>query len=116
MNKYKIVGGINIFLGLAQIIIAFVIPFFVMQKLKSMYETFEDNLQSPSGIYPILLVIGLIGVANIFVGLKGFKDTGSKNYKISIAMLIVSFILTPFLIGTLNMLIITPIYALMGQF
>ena len=118
MNKYKIVGSINIFFGLVQILGSIIIPLFVMNKLTRMYETFEVNLKTPSGMYVVLGIIFVVGIINIFVGIKAFnsKKGNNKVYTTSMVVAIFSIIITPILAGVLVTLVITPIYSLMNQF
>lgn len=71
MNKYKIIGGIDILLGILYTIYPVLLSLLVIPKLMPIYSEFsvKPNLTST---YLMLLIIFFIGITDLFLGFKLF--------------------------------------------
>lgn len=120
MNKYKVLGIVNILIGLFQIFSSWVFSSFVISKINSMYQDF--GMQNNSGVlaYVFFTILFVAGVVSILIGLlqltKPKDKDKDKYFRIGTINAIVAalllFILTP--IGVIT--IITPIYSMTSQF
>ena len=119
MTKYKIVGIVDLFFGIPQLLISIVFPLSVFPKLSQMYSDFNVNsqLNLTSG-YIVVMLILIIAITNLFLGVKGFTETKEKDkyFKYGIISAVATFFLTGILVAILNFSIISPIYNLTSQF
>lgn len=118
MNKYKVLGIVNILIGLFQIFSSWVFSSFVISKINSMYQDF--GMQNNSGVlaYVFFTILFVAGVVSILIGLLQLTKPKDKDkyFRIgtinAIVAAVLLFILTP--IGVIT--IITPIYSMTSQF
>lgn len=113
MTKYNIVGIINIFLGIPQLLMAVIFPLSVFPKHVSLYSDFYLNATPDftSG-YVAASIMLLIAITNLFLGAKGFTEKKEKNkyFKLGIVSAITTFFVTGILVVILNISIIPPLY------
>jgi len=117
MTKYKIVGIINLLLGIFQLLLMF--PLIVIPKLNSLYADFNMNGQPNfTGSYLVTVVAFLLMAINLFLSRKGFSNVKDKDkyFKVGIIVAVVTFILSGFLTLILTVSILSPIYNLSTQF
>lgn len=119
MNKYKIVGIIDLLLGVPQLLMAIIFPLSVFPKLSQVYADFNVSSQPnfTSGYVMVVLLL-IISVVNLFLGIKGFikSKQNEKYFKYGIISAVISFFLTGILGEILTTSVILPIYNLTSQF
>jgi len=118
MTKYKIVGIIDLILGILQLLFSIVIPLSVFSTLRQLYYAINTHYQmNLMNVYVIVTLILLMAALNLFLGAKGL--TGSKEKERYFKYGIISAVATLFLTGILGSIlissIISPIYNL-GSF
>ena len=119
MTKYKIVGIVNLLLGLVGIIIQLNTLLFIYPKLFSLYKDFNAELPLSTQTYPyIQIAIMLILAVIAFVGVKLIlsKNPNKKLFVAGLISLIVILLLIflnyiSFLSG-----LVTPLYNLKSTF
>lgn len=118
MNKYKIVGIINILFGIPQLLISS-LPLFIVPKLSSLYTDFNVKSQQNfiSG-YIVAILIFAMAMINLFLGVKGFTKSKKKEkyFKYGIISASVTFFLTGILVLVMVSTVILPIYSLTSQY
>jgi hypothetical protein len=118
MTKYKIVGILNISLGVLETIYAAFALIITLPKLNELY--FELGAKRPSytSTYLILGFILIIGLVNLFLGLKLFTKSEKREayFIYALISLIASFFLGGIFSGIFTLSIIVPIYSLISQF
>ncbi len=119
MTKYKIVGIIDLILGILQLLFSIVIPLSVFSTLRQLYYAINTHYQmNLMNVYVIVTLILLMAALNLFLGAKGL--TGSKEKERYFKYGIISAVTTLFLTGILGSIlifsIISPIYNLTSQF
>lgn len=113
----KIVGSINLLLGIFYITLGVIIHFFVLPKISEIYSQFEvqlTTLQSLSrmGFLALFIVAGLI---NLYFGIRLFsnnKKSKEKDLVYGIIAMIGGFMI----IGISVFSIVMPIYSLTESF
>jgi hypothetical protein len=119
MIKYKIVGIIDLFFGISQLLISIIFPLSIFPKLSQIYADFNVNsqLNLTSG-YIVVLLIFIIAITNILLGVKGFTMSKEKEkyFKYGIISAVATFFLTGILVAILSFGVMSPIYNLTSQF
>jgi hypothetical protein len=118
MTKYKIVGILNLFLGVSEIIYPLFALAFAITRLTTLYSGFSTEVPSFISIYLILGVVISMGAGNLFLGFNLVSKSGKKDkyFKYALILLIASFLLGGILSGIATLSIISPIYNLTSQF
>ena len=115
MTKYKLVGFINLFIGLLGVFFTSYYLLIVTTKLNKLYTDFGVVQNIISTQYIILFVIFVIGIIYMFVAYSLLnKNLVNKElfFRIGLVLLILSFISVPLIIGLLMMSTILPIYSI----
>ncbi len=109
-----IVGSAAVLLGFIQILVQISLAVFVLPQLYGLYKNLAIKLPFTTYLaYPLVIVFSIIGLINIFLGIKSFRN--SKYVSKAAIFLAVSFILEMFLAGGTVISVINPIYTLIGQ-
>ncbi|OIO15500.1 hypothetical protein COV53_04035 [Candidatus Gottesmanbacteria bacterium CG11_big_fil_rev_8_21_14_0_20_37_11] len=119
MSKYKIVGIINLFLGIPILLLALSFFILIIPKLSQLYSEFHASSQvSITSSYAVTIILLLTASANIFLGIKGISISQKKDkyFKYGLLLVIVTFLFSGFFIGILNLSVLLPIYNLTKQF
>ena len=118
MTKYKLVGFINIFFGVIQLL-ASASQLYLNIQLGKLYSDFNVN----AGANLIVAKIGLVllfafALVNLYLGFKGVTKNTQKEvyFKRGTIAAIASLVLSVFAVGFLIVTIILPIYSLNQQF
>ena len=120
MDKYRIVGVINIFVGIAQFLVQIIMALTLIPRLNTFYSEMGLGQNRPTiGSSSIVLGIAfVVFTINLFLGwglIKGNINT-KKNYFIyGIVALIVTFVLLGIIQGILTTTILSPINNLYSQ-
>ncbi len=118
MTKYKVVGLINIFFGVIQIL-ASVSQLYLNAQLGKLYAEFNVNAGSNLMVAKIG-VIALLAFAlyNLYLGMKNLSQSKQKDQylKRGIVAAIVSLVISALAVIFLIVTIILPIYSLNQQF
>lgn len=119
MTKYKIVGIVNLLLGLVGVLIQLNTLLFAYPKLFSLYKDFNAKLPFSAQIYPYIQVAILLVLAVIaFVGVKLIlsKNPNKKLFAVGIISLIV--ILSLIFLNYVYFLsgLVTPLHSLKSAF
>jgi membrane protein implicated in regulation of membrane protease activity len=118
MNKYKVMGLINLIFGIMLLIISPIFPSFIIPGLGEMYEGMEIDLQLPLiGVYVATALIFVSAIINLFVGIKGITKNNNKDkyFNYGIIAALISFFLPGVLAVILNFSVIYPIYNITSQ-
>lgn len=112
--NYKSIGILNIGLGFIQTFILGTYLIFTAPKLTILYENLNIDNSRNIYLYPVLGI--LLGIGNLILGLINLniflKQRREKLYQLSIAYLIISFLLTGFLVIITSMGSLGPLYNL----
>lgn len=105
-------GTINFSLGAGQVGMSLVQILFIIPKLNSVYAEFNAPINTNTTyLFPFLLVI--MGIVNLFLGLKLLKAKPSEKILMSgIVFIIISFVLGGFLMALSSISTLGPIYNL----
>ena len=118
MNKYKVVGVVNLLFGVFQIIYPLLVIFFTLPRLTELYS--ELNIQGYSFISTYLIIgfVMLIGIGNFFFGLNLISKSEKKEkyFKYALMLIIASFLFVGILFNLASLSTILPIYNLTSQF
>ncbi|MCR4264012.1 MAG: hypothetical protein NUV98_04835 [Candidatus Roizmanbacteria bacterium] len=114
--KYKLIGGVNLFIGFVYVLFAALLHFFVYPQLSSIYEQMNPA-QNTYQNYQVLYVgaMTVIGLINFYFGIKLFqKNNKSKDkfYTYGIIAFVVSIILSSFLVAFTISSSLMPLYSL----
>jgi len=115
MNKYKIVGIINIFIGISIFLVAFSFVLIVIPKLSVLYTEFgADTPVNISDSYSSIFILFTIAIVNIFFGIKGISNTQNKEtyFKYGLITAILTFLLSGIVVRFMIDSAIDPIYNL----
>lgn len=119
MIKYKIVGIIDLLLGIPQLLISIVFPLSVFPKLGQVYSDINVNsqLNLTSGYVAVTLIL-IMAILNLFIGVKGFTESKEKEkyFKYGIISAVATLFLTGILTSIMISSIISPLYNLTSQF
>ena len=118
MNKYKIIGSLNILLGVIQMLGAVIVPVVMLSKLSGMYEAFGIDPGPSFAAYIVLITIFILGALYTFIGIKCFSSSKNRNkYFLAVCIVVASTpVLIGILTGILNLMVLTPIYKLSSNF
>lgn len=113
--KYKIVGIINIVLGVFNLILLTIMVLFVMPQMYQLYDSVNAQLNPLQQILPFVLGFSYAFLL-IFIGNRLLSKTvmnKEKFFKISLVLIIIYLFLIPIIsiIGVIN-----PIYSLLSAF
>lgn len=118
MTKYKVVGLINIFFGVIQLL-ASASQLYLNIQLGNLYKEF--NVQAGTNL--IVAKVGLamlfaLALVNFYLGVKGLSQSKLKEvyFKRGIISAITSLAISVFVVIFLIVTIILPIYSLNQQF
>ena len=114
MNKNKILGAINLILGLIYFLFTINYLFFVIPRMTDLYQQFSTKINLTSS-YLVIGLLGIMGTVNSVVGYKVFKDKEEKLKnlrKVSILLIITAVLLSGFFFALMAMWLISPIYSL----
>lgn len=119
INKYKIVGIINLFFGVTNFAVSVFFPLSVFPKLSRVYS--DVNVSSQPNLtsgYIVVILFLIIAITNLFLGVKGFTGTKEKEkyFKYGIISAIATFFMTGILVAILNLTTVSQIYDLTSQF
>lgn len=111
----KVVGLINLFFGIIEILVGVPYIFFTMPKLIIMYENLNTDYNPTTAyLYPVFLI--LLGLVNVLTGLGNFdvifKNKSDLIYKIGMFLVLLSFIVTGLVVSIMINSMISPIYEL----
>jgi len=112
--KYKIVAILNLFFGGMQTLSSLGMFFSVLPKLSDLYNEFGVNF-SKTQFYLLPLVYLLIGVGNVFFGIRLIKSTDKNRdtyFLTSVTYLIVTYLLVRLTPQLSPLTITAPIYNL----
>jgi len=117
LSMRKVVGLINLFFGIVEVIIGIPYILFTIPKLLVMYESVNVELPyNPKIAYAHPTVLVSLGIINIFVGLGNFnilfKNRANLIYKVGMFLVIFSFIMTGLIVSNMVSSLINPIYIL----
>lgn len=112
--KYKLVGGLNIFSGIVEIIQPLVMLLVVVPSVMPVYDAFEAQ---PNLIitYLVLGIVILVGIANVFCGIKLFSKSKERYFNAAIVFLLISWALLGFASAVSVYSTMAPIYNLTGS-
>lgn len=118
MTKYKIVGILNLFLGILETIYPLFAFMFTIPRLTELYSEFGAEGPSFGITYLTLSIIILMGIGNLFFGIKLFSKTENKDkyFKYALILVIASFLLGGVFTSFASLSVIMPIYNLTSQF
>ncbi|OGY16208.1 MAG: hypothetical protein A2785_01290 [Candidatus Chisholmbacteria bacterium RIFCSPHIGHO2_01_FULL_49_18] len=119
MTKYRIVGVVNFLLGFLEIIYPLILIFFTMPKMYELYAQFHAEVPSPVVSYLILTLVFILGIVNVFLGIKLFsKSAGRDSYFTFAIILIAASFLSYWIFSTATTLssVIMPMSALTSDF
>lgn len=119
MNKYVVIGGIDLFIGLFQILIPLVQILFVIPKVYLLYQDVGVAVPNQSLNYLVLGLIVVGGVLNSFVGLNlllSSKLKKEKYFTYGWVLFIVNLLFLGLLVAFLSLSTILPIYQVTTQF
>jgi hypothetical protein len=111
-----VVGLINFFFGIIEILGGVTYILFTIPKLLKVYENLNVEPYNPGTayLYPALLV--LLGLVNVLIGLGNFsvifKNKSDLVYKIGIFLVTLSFIVTKPIVSNMVNSVVNPIYRL----
>lgn len=123
MNKHKIVAILNLLLGISEILSPFIYLGTALPALNKMYSDFESmgytaNLPSFTFTYFMFGVIVIMGIVNLFLGIKLFsqsKESRERYLKYGTISAIVAFVLFGILFGVATLPVILSIHNLIPQ-
>jgi len=108
MNKYKIVGGLNLILGCLQILTPIIIFIVILPKMEILYRDFAIAERPKLNLIPY--VFGeIVGVVNCYLAFNLFK--GRKQYFAIGLIMLLSFVVLQVILR----LSLTPLYGLYNQ-
>lgn len=121
MNKNKVVGFIDLFIGVAQFLSPFLFFFFILPEIDRLYSSLPGITEPKpnlSGSYFMTGVMALIGIFNLFLGFKNLflAKENKKYFKYGLISAIVTFSLSGILSATLYLPVILSLYNLSSQF
>lgn len=118
MTKYKIVGILNLFLGVLEVVYPLFALIFTLPKLTRLYSDFGAEMPSFTPTYLILGIVVLIGVGNLFFGFNLISKSGKKDkyFKYALILVIASLLLGGVFYSITSLSVILPIYNLTSQF
>ena len=118
MTKSKLVGGINIFFGVIQLL-ASVSQLFLNAQLSKLYSEFNVNAGANLVVAKVgVLALIIFALVNLYLGVKNISQTKQKDpyLKSGIIAAIVSLLVSAAAVIFLIVTIILPIYSLNQQF
>ncbi len=118
MTKYTIVGGINIFFGIIQLL-ASVSQLYLNVQLSKLYAEFNVNAGANLVVAKIgLSALFIFALVNLYLGAKGMSQGKQKEVylKRGTVAVIASLALSVFIVLFLIVTVILPIYNLNQQF
>lgn len=118
MTKSKVVGGINIFFGIIQVL-ASVSQLFLNVQLGKLYSEFNVNAGANLMVAKVgVFALFIFALVNLFLGVKNFSQTKQKDQylKSGIIAAIISLLVSAAAVIFLIVTIILPIYSLNQQF
>ena len=116
MDKYKIVGLVDLLVGLIALVIPSIILFSVLPKALEVYQDFGASY-SPTLTYSGFVVVFLISVVNLFFSFKLFRHqgkNGDRYYNLGIISAIVTFILILLIPAFLSYSTLVPMFNLVN--
>lgn len=119
MDKYRVVGVLNIIIGAIGSLFSLIFLLTVVTKLTPMYQSFGVSRVTLLTPYIMLFAMFLVDVFYLLIGHKlvSHKIGGKElHFKIGIALLILAVISVPLFVGFLVMSTILPIYSLEKSF
>ncbi|OGG01704.1 hypothetical protein A2W14_03755 [Candidatus Gottesmanbacteria bacterium RBG_16_37_8] len=118
MAKYKIIGAVNFFLGIFEIVYPLIVILFTIPRLTELYAEFQAKGPNLIPTYIILSIVMLMGVGNFILGVKLFSKSENKEkfFKIAIILIIASFLLGGVITKIASLSVIMPIYNLTSEF
>jgi hypothetical protein len=113
----KVIGFVNLFFGMVEILIGVPYILYTIPKLLKMYEDLGVNLPyTPSTAYLFPAFLILLGLVNVMAGFGNFhilfKNKSELIYKVGMFLVILSFILTGLFLSNMINSMINPIYSL----
>lgn len=114
MDKYKIIGVVNLLFGIFQVVCPLFIIFITLPRLTAMYSEFNVQGAFLTPTYLILGVVMLIGIGNLFFGfsLVSKSEKKEKYFKYALMLIIASFLFGGILFSIASLSTILPIYNL----
>lgn len=116
LTKYKVIGILDILIGLMLVVYPLVVVLFILPKLSALYWEVGVNVFSNMFITQILSAVVLIlGAASLCIGFKLLSSSGAskeKYFTYGIIFLILALVLGSFLIALSTISTILPIYDL----
>lgn len=118
MNKYKIVGIVNLIAGVIQIIFSLLFLLSTLPKLASIYSNINKEGPSYPAAYLMFGLIILLGIASLVAGFKLMRgyENREKYLKFGLALIIIAVSLSGFLVSVAVVSIIMPLYSLTSEF
>jgi hypothetical protein len=106
MNKYKLVGIVDLFFGVLQLILSIFLPYAVFYLISRLYpsnvsDNFQFRLFSAENSY--VLIILFIAIINIFLGIKSVYSSKNNIYfKFGFVAAIINFLFLGIFISLLG--------------
>lgn len=119
MNKYKIIGIVNLLFGASQFLISIIFPLFLFPNLIQTYTDLNVNSEfNLTGGYIVVLLILIIAITSLVIGVKGLTVSKEKEkyLKYGVISAVATFFLTGVLVAILNFSVTSQIYNLTSQF
>jgi hypothetical protein len=115
--KYAVVGILNVIFGFVEAFFTLSVMVFTIPKLSYMYTELGVEIPNLFSTYLILFTILLIGIGNLFVGMKLFSKSERKDvfFKYGLVLVIISLILSGAYISITLISVMQPIYGLYSQ-
>jgi hypothetical protein len=115
--KYALVGILNVVFGFIETFFTLSVMVFTIPKLSYMYTELGVEIPNLFSTYLILFTILLIGIGNLFVGMKLFSKSERKDvfFKYGLVLVIISLILSGAYISITLISVMQPIYGLYSQ-
>lgn len=111
MNRYKIIGSLNLLFGIFSSIFSLFDIFIIIPKLNSVSQEFETKSISTT-VYLFPTIILLIGLINLFIAWKLIKNKQKKYFFLGILSLILGISTLGILIGASVLSTLLPLYNL----
>lgn len=119
MTKYKIVGILNFLLGIPLLLTSLIFAIFTIPRLSQLYKDMNVNISGNiTRSYILVLIVLTFAITNLFLGIKGFSNTKKKDiyYKYGFIAVVITFLLSGFIVAIMTLSAIYTIYNVTSQF